>query len=95
MVLVGRYELRLPGCRTLKDKRSRLRPVVDRIRHRHHVSVGEVDHQDLHDRAAVEVAVVATGPARAEQLMDGLDRLVWSADGVEVVEATRTWVELD
>jgi len=46
MVLVSRYELRLPGVRSLKEKRSRIRPVTDRVRHRHHLSVAEVDRQD-------------------------------------------------
>jgi uncharacterized protein YlxP (DUF503 family) len=95
VVLAARFELRLPGCRSLKDKRSRLRPVIDRVRHRHHTSVAETDRQDQVERAVIEVAVVAPGPARAEEIMDGLERLVWSADGIEVVEMTRRWLEYD
>jgi uncharacterized protein YlxP (DUF503 family) len=92
VVLAARYVLRLPGCHTLKDKRARLRPLVDRVRHRH-VSVAEVACQDVHDRAELELAVAAPGPARAEELMDELDRLVWSVADLEVVETTRAWVE--
>lgn len=95
MVLAARFELRLPGCRSLKEKRSRLRPVVDRVRHRHHTSVAEVDGQDDHGRAVIEVAVVADAPARAEELMDGLERLVWSAADIDVVAVDRAWVEID
>lgn len=95
MVLACRFELRLPGCRSLKEKRSRLRPVVDRVRHRHHTSVAETGAQDTWDRAVLEVAVVAPGPRRAEELMDVIDRLVWSADGIEVVGAARDWLDPD
>lgn len=93
MVLTSRYELRLPGARSLKDKRARLRPVVDRIRHRHHLSVAEVARQDDLGRAVVQVAVVASTASMAEQVMDGIDRLVWSADDVEVVDVARRWVD--
>ncbi len=93
MVLVSRYELRLPGARSLKEKRSRIRPVTDRVRHRHHLSVAEVDRQDEAGRAVIEVAVVSSSPAHASEVMDGIDRLVWSADGVEVLDAERTWAD--
>jgi uncharacterized protein YlxP (DUF503 family) len=95
VVLSSRYELRLPGCRSLKEKRSRLRPVVDRVRHRHHTSVAETDRQDAWDRAVVEVAIVAPTPSRAEELLDVIDRVVWSADGIEVLESRRTWLDPD
>jgi uncharacterized protein YlxP (DUF503 family) len=95
MVLTCRYDLRLPGVSSLKEKRSRIRPVVDRVRHRHHLSVAEVDHQDDHGRSTIQVAVVASTAGLAETTLDAVDRLVWSADGVEVVEAARTWLEED
>lgn len=92
-VLAARYVLRLPGCRSLKDKRHRIRPVVERIRARH-VSVAEVAAQDLHGRAELELAVVAPSPGRAEALLDDLDRIIWSGDDLEVVETDRAWLEL-
>lgn len=95
MVLTCRYELRLPGVRSLKEKRSRVRPIVDRVRHRHHLSVAEVGRQDDHGRAVIQVAVVASSQAVAEEVLDGIDRLVWSADGIEVTEAERRWLDED
>jgi uncharacterized protein len=93
MVLAGRFDLRLVGTRSLKDKRSRVRPVIDRIRHRHHLSVAEVDHQDDPGRAVIEVAVVSSSPAHATEVLDGIDRLVWAADGVEVIATERRWLD--
>ncbi len=40
--LAARFELRLPACHSLKEKRAVLRPVIDRARHRH-VSISEVE----------------------------------------------------
>ncbi len=53
------FELRVPESRSLKAKRAAVRPIVDGLRHRFHVSVAEVDHQDAWQRAAIAVAVVA------------------------------------
>lgn len=53
-------ELVFPGARSLKDKRHDLRSVVDRIRKRHNVSVAEVEHQDLWQRAGLAVAAVSS-----------------------------------
>ena len=52
-VLAVEFDLRLPGCQSLKDKRAVVRPVLDGLRNRHPVSVAETDHQDLWQRAAI------------------------------------------
>jgi uncharacterized protein len=40
-------DLHLPAARSLKAKRSVLRPLIEGLRHRYQVAVAEVDHQDL------------------------------------------------
>jgi uncharacterized protein YlxP (DUF503 family) len=56
-------QLHIPGCRSLKEKRGILRPLVARLRKDFNVSVAEVDKQDLHQSAALAVAVVANDSA--------------------------------
>jgi uncharacterized protein YlxP (DUF503 family) len=94
-VLALRVELHLPGCRTLKDKRSVVRPVVDGIRVRHRVSVAEVGHQDEYQSATVGVALVSGSVRTCEELADEIERFVWSRPDLEVVEIARTWLEDD
>ncbi|MEZ5167144.1 MAG: DUF503 domain-containing protein [Acidimicrobiales bacterium] len=50
-VLAAEIDLRVPGSRSLKDKRSALRPILDGLRHRHPVAAAEVDHLDEWQRA--------------------------------------------
>ena len=90
---VQTWMLHLEGCHSLKDKRSRIRPIIDRIRDRLHLSVSEVDHQDDHERATIAVAVVAPSERRALELLTSAERVVWAAD-VEVIESVRTWMDL-
>lgn len=94
-VLALSVEMRLPGCTSLKDKRSTLRPIVEGIRNRHHLSVAETDYNDEWQRAAIGVAVVSGSAGQAEELADSVERFVWSRPDVEVITADRHWLELD
>ena len=52
-------ELYLPTAHSLKEKRSILRKVIDRIRHRHNVSIAEVGNNDIWQRASIAVSMVS------------------------------------
>jgi uncharacterized protein YlxP (DUF503 family) len=56
-------ELYLPTAHSLKEKRSILRKVIDRIRHRHNVSIAEVGNNDVWQRASIAVSMVANESA--------------------------------
>ena len=71
-----RWDLSLPGCSSLKEKRMVVRSLKDRIRHRFKVSVAETDHQDVLARAQIAVAVVANDAAHVEEVLVKVDRLV-------------------
>ncbi|MFB3853002.1 MAG: DUF503 domain-containing protein [Vicinamibacterales bacterium] len=59
-------ELYLPQSRSLKDKRMVLRGVKERLR-KFNVSVAEVEHQDLWQRAVLGVAVVSSARTQADR----------------------------
>jgi uncharacterized protein YlxP (DUF503 family) len=52
------YDLHLPGCRSLKEKRMIVRSLKARVRNEFEVSTAEVGAQDLLERAELAVAVV-------------------------------------
>ena len=58
--------LHFPFAQSLKDKRMILRGVKDRAR-KFNVSVAEVDHHDLWQRAELAVVAVATDGTHAEK----------------------------
>lgn len=93
-VLAVRYDLQLREAHSLKEKRALLRPLLDRLRNTG-ASISEVGHHDLWQRAAIGVAVVAADAARVDEMVDGIDRLVWSRPDVEVLAADRRWMEWD
>ncbi len=63
-----RFDLHIPQSRSLKVKRAAIRPIVDGLRHRFHVSVAEVDHHDQWQRAAIAVAVVAGSESQVRDI---------------------------
>ena len=85
-------DLRLPHSTSLKDKRAVLRSVLDGARHRYRVASAEVGHQDLRQRALLGFAAVAGTPGHVTEVLDEVERFVWSFPEVEVLAADRTWL---
>lgn len=94
-VLAVRFELFVPHARSLKERRAAVRPIVAGIRSRFEVSVAEVGPQELHQRAAVGVAIVSEEASTCESVADDVARFVWSRPDIEVTDEVRTWTELD
>lgn len=94
-VLALRVDLHLPECRSLKAKRAILRPLVDGARRRYGVAVAEVDHHDQWQRAEIGVAAVAGTPTHAEEVIDEVERWIWSTPDIQVLRVDRHWLELD
>ncbi|MGH8998840.1 MAG: DUF503 domain-containing protein [Acidimicrobiia bacterium] len=90
-----RFELHVPASRSLKAKRAAVRPIVDGLRHRFHLSVAEVDHQDLWQRAAIAVAVVAESNGHLEKVLDTVERFVRAAGEVEVLDTETAYLAVD
>lgn len=51
--------LHLPGVRSLKEKRSIVKSLLGRMRHRFNISAAEVDAHDNHGRAVLGIACVS------------------------------------
>jgi uncharacterized protein YlxP (DUF503 family) len=88
-----RIELYLRECRSLKAKRSALRPIVEGVSKRHRVSVSEVDDHDSWHMATVGVAAVASTHSHLREVLDDVERYVWSFPEVEVLRVERLWIE--
>lgn len=58
LVGVQQFELFMPYNRSLKEKRQILNKIKEKVYQNMKVVVGEVDHQDLWQRASLGIAVV-------------------------------------
>ena len=69
-----------------------LRPILEGARRRYAVAAAEVDHQDRWQRAVVGVAVVSGSARHAQEVLDAVERFVWSFPEVEVIASQRDWL---
>ena len=92
-VLAVEVELRIPLARSLKDRRQAITPILEGARRRFGASAAEVGGQDTWQRAGLGFAVVASAPSMAEEVMDSVERFVWSFPEVEVLSTRRGWLE--
>jgi uncharacterized protein YlxP (DUF503 family) len=83
---IVRIELHIPAATSLKEKRSVVRSLKERIRHRVHAAVAEVDYQDLWQRAALGVAVVSGEHRQVGEMLQSVRRLVEGAHGAELLD---------
>jgi uncharacterized protein YlxP (DUF503 family) len=65
----GLVELHLPDVGSLKDKRHVLKGLKEKVRARFEVSVAEVDHQDVWQRATLAVAYVSADARHANTVI--------------------------
>lgn len=86
-------DLHLPECRSLKAKRSVVKPIVEGLRRRYQVAAAEVGSADSWQRAQIGVAVVSGSQHHACDILDEVERFVWSHPEVQVLSTTRTWME--
>ena len=68
-VALGMVELYLPDVGSLKDKRHVLKGLKEKVRARFEVSVAEVDHQDVWQRATLAVAYVSADARHANTVI--------------------------
>ena len=87
------FELFIPDCRTLKQKRAVVRPIVEGLQRRFRVASAEVGQQEKWQRADIAAAVVSGSAGHAEEVLADVERFVWSFPEVEVLHERRTWVE--
>jgi uncharacterized protein YlxP (DUF503 family) len=90
-----RIELYLRECRSLKAKRAVIRPIIEGLYKRHRVSVSEVGRHDSWHRTTLGVAAVAPSSSHLGQVLDDVERYVWSFPEVEVLRIDRLWLEED
>ena len=70
------FDIHLPGCRGLKEKRMVVKSLKTRIRNEFEVSAAEVGDQDLLQRAKLGVAAVGPDQQPLDALLQHILRFV-------------------
>lgn len=86
-----RVELHLPDAQTLKDKRSILNSLKDRLRDQFNVSVADVDPNTKWQRAALGIAGVGADRQAVEGPLQRIADWIRRHPAVNVVRIEQEW----
>ncbi|MEU3602516.1 DUF503 domain-containing protein [Streptomyces sp. NPDC006798] len=83
------FDLLLGDVRSLKEKRSVVRPIVAELHRKFAVSVAETGDQDLYRRAEIALAVVSGDIRHLTDVLDRCERFVAGRPEVELLSVRR------
>lgn len=84
------FDLLLGDVRSLKQKRSVVRPVVAELQRKFGVSAAETGSHDLYRRARIGVALVCADRGHAVDVLDAAERLVAAHPEFELLSVRRS-----
>jgi uncharacterized protein YlxP (DUF503 family) len=85
-------KLQLPGCTSLKEKRSRLKPLLARLHREFNLSAAETDHLDIWQSAGIACALVSNDPNHTRRALQLVAR--WVEENWPDVELIEEQIEL-
>ena len=85
-------ELLIPHAQSLKDKRSAVRSLKDRVRSKFNASVAEVGYQDKRQRSVVVVCFVGGDKRHLESDAAHVRTLCEETVDVEIVAIDQEWL---
>ncbi len=91
VVGVAVWELHIPGCASLKEKRQVVKSLKDRLHAKFNVAAAETAHHDLLQRAEIAAAVVSGERRHAESVLGSADRLVESEARARIIASHTTF----
>jgi len=69
-------EIHLPGCSSLKEKRHRLKPLINRLQREFNISVAEINHHDVWQTSMVACALVSNDHRHTQRCLQSVVRWV-------------------
>jgi uncharacterized protein YlxP (DUF503 family) len=88
------FDLHLPGCRGLKEKRMIVKSLKARIRNEFEISAAEIAHQDLLQRAAIGVAAVGGDQPTLDAVLQHVLRFVEENLDGEILEYRNEFIHV-
>ena len=86
------FDLHIPDSRSLKSKRSVVKPIVEGLQRRYRVAAAEVGCHQQWQRSEIGVAAVAATAGHVGDILDEVERFVWSHPEIQVLSSQRSWL---
>lgn len=89
------FDVLLGDVRSLKQKRSLIRPIVAELQRKFSVSAAETGSHELYRRAGIGVALVSGDRTQAADVLDAAERLLAAHPEVELLSVRRSLLRSD
>jgi uncharacterized protein YlxP (DUF503 family) len=88
---VAVWQLQIPGCASLKEKRSVIKGLKQRLHNEFNLSAAETGHHDVLQRSELAACVVAVDQPQANRVLGAADQLVEREARARIVESYTTY----
>ena len=91
-VLLIKISLQIPYAHSLKDKRSQIKSLKDRLSSRFNASVAEVDALDKWQQAVMAVCMVSNDRSYLDKQYSLVEAMVLEYTELQLINMTREWL---
>jgi uncharacterized protein len=88
---VAVWQLLIPGCASLKEKRSVVKSLKQRLHNEFNISVAETAHHDVLQRSELSACVVAVDQPQANRVLASADQMVERESRARIVDSYTTY----
>ena len=92
MIALLSIELMIPWAQSLKDKRSAVRGLKDRLQARFNASVVEVGYEDKWQRATLAVCMLGSDKRKVESDLSKIRTLCEEAHDLQLLDIQQQWL---
>lgn len=85
-VLIIKITLRASWVHSLKEKRMVVKSLLQRLKNKFNVSVGEVDEQDIHQTIVIGIAAVCGTSAQVSSTMENIITFIEDNTDAEIID---------
>lgn len=90
-ILLITIRLRMLDSRSLKDKRSVIKSLIDSVRHQLQISIAEVDELETLNLGVVATVAVSREREQLRKIAEAVERLA-HLSGADLVELEQEWL---
>jgi len=91
-VLLIKFTLKIPFARSLKDKRSQIKSLKDRLSNRFNASIAEIDGLDNRQQAIMGVCMISNDKSYLDKQYSLVEAMVLEYTELELTNMTREWL---
>ena len=88
-------ELHIAASGSLKAKRAVIKHLIETSKVRFGVAAAEVDFHDQWQRTEIGFAAVGSSPGHVEDVLDSVERFVWSHPELTDIGSSRSWLDTE